>query len=197
MIELIYTIIFPLGLQLIIDKAIKNNDLDLLIYVAGGLGIVFVINTIMVICECYVVSLLNAKALDVVRSQMIYQMYSFPVSYYQKNQSTSILAYFSNDISAIENVIIRTLVKVLFFSASIICCTIILFFVEWRLALSVLCLTPLLIIIPDKISNKATDVSYTYKSTEAELLNNIQEHIFGQKIIGILHYSINTFIKIH
>lgn len=200
MIELIYTIIFPLGLQLIIDKAIKNNDLDLLIYVAGGLGIVFVINTIMVICECYVVSLLNAKALDVVRSQMIYQMYSFPVSYYQKNQSTSILAYFSNDISAIENVIIRTLVKVLFFSASIICCTIILFFVEWRLALSVLCLTPLLIIIPDKISNKATDVSYTYKSTEAELLNNIQEHIFGQKIIrlfGLRNHMMNIYTEIN
>jgi len=195
-IELVYTIVLPLCLQIIIDKGIKNNDLNLIIHVISGLGIFFIVYTFTYIFESYVTSILTAKSLDNLRWRMINQVYSLPVSYFQQNQSTSILARFSNDISAIENVIVRAIFDFYYLMAAILCCMTLLFFVEWRLALVVLILSPLLIIIPEKISKKAKKSSYMYKTKQEDLLNRIQEHIHGQPIIrlfGLRRYMMNIY----
>ena len=185
LIELSYTIMLPLGLQIIIDKGINNNDLTLIIYVISGLGIFFLVSIITYMLDSYITSILTAKSLDNLRCRMINQVYFFPVSYYQQNKSTSILARFSNDISTIENFIIRALFDIFFFSALIFCCLTLLFFVQWRLALVVLFLIPLMIIIPQKVSQKATTSSYMYKTKQEDLLNIIQEHVNGQSIIRL------------
>ncbi|ETR68577.1 MAG: cyclic nucleotide-binding protein [Candidatus Magnetoglobus multicellularis str. Araruama] len=191
-----YTIILPLCLQSIIDKGIKNNDINLIIHVISGLGIFFIVYTIAYLFESYMTSILTARSLDNLRWRMMNHVYFLPVSYYQQNNSTSILARFSNDISAIENVIIRALFDFLYHSSSIICCMILLFFVQWRLALVVLLLSPLMIIIPEKISQKATKASYMYKTNQEDLLNRIQEHINGQPIIrlfGLRKFMIDMY----
>jgi ATP-binding cassette subfamily B protein len=197
-IELLYTLILPLYLQIIIDKGINNNDFNLIIRVISGLGILFIVYTIAYIFESYMTSILTAKSLDSLRWRMLKHVYFLPVNYYQQNNSTSVLARFSNDISAIENVIIRGLFDLLYDSASILCCMTFLFFVQWRLALVVIFLSPLMIIIPEKISQKATKSSYMYKTKQEDLLNKIQEHINGQPIIrlfGLRQFMIDMYSR--
>jgi ATP-binding cassette subfamily B protein len=196
-VQLTYTLVLPIGMQLIIDKGIKNNDLDLIIYVISGLGIIYIIFTIAYLLDAYIMSILTARSLDNLRNRMINQVYFYPISS-QENKSTKILARFSNDISTIENVFIRAISDLVYYSASIICCTILLFFVQWRLALVVIFLSPLLIIIPRKISQKATTYSYIYKTNQEDLLNNIQEFIKGQSIIrlfGLRNYMMNQYLQ--
>ena len=184
-VQLTYTLVLPLGMQLIIDKGIKNNDLNLILYVISELGIIYLIFTIAYLFDSYIMSILTARSLDNLRSRMINQVYFLPISYYQQHKSTSILARFSNDIATIENVFIRAISDSIYYTASIICCTFFLFFVQWRLALVVIFLSPLLIIIPKKFSQKATGYSYTYKTSQENLLNDIQEFIRGQSIIRL------------
>jgi ATP-binding cassette subfamily B protein len=109
-IELAYTIVLPLGLQVIIDKGIKNNDMNLIIHVIGGLGITYIIFTIAYLFDSYVLSILTARSLDYLRSRMMNQVYFLPVNYYQHHNSTKILARFSNDISTIENIFYQSII---------------------------------------------------------------------------------------
>ena len=191
-IELSYTIILPLGLQIIIDKGIKNNNITLIIHVISGLGLFFVVSTIIYMFDAYITSKLTAKSLNNLRYHMIQQAYFLPVSYYQQNKSTSILARFSNDVTTIETFIIRALFDIAFFIASILCCMVLLFIVQWRLALVVLFLAPLMIIISQKVSQQATRFSYLYKTNQEDLLNIIQENINGQPIIRL--YGLRQFM---
>ena len=197
-IELSYAIVLPLGLKILIDQGMKHNDLTLIIQVISGLGIIYAIYTVIYILDAYIMSILTAKALDKLRSRMINQVYCLPVNYYQQNKSTSILSRFSNDVSTIENVFNRAIMGLLYFTGLIVCCTIILFFIQWRLALVVICLSPLLIIIPKKISQKATTSNYSYKTKQEDLLNIVQEQINGQTIIrffGLRNYMMNMYSK--
>lgn len=191
-IELSYTIILPLGLQIIIDKGIKNNNITLIIHVISGLGLFFVVSTIIYMFDAYITSKLTAKSLNNLRYHMIQQAYFLPVSYYQQNKSTSIVARFSNDVTTIETFIIRALFDIAFFIASILCCMVLLFIVQWRLALVVLFLAPLMIIISQKVSQQATRFSYLYKTNQEDLLNIIQENINGQPIIRL--YGLRQFM---
>ena len=197
-IELCYSIILPLGLQIIIDKGIKNNDLNLIIHVISGLGFFFVLSAMIYMFDAYITSKLTAKALNNLRYRMIQQVYFLPVSYYQQNKSAGILARFSNDVTTIENFIIRALFDIVFYIASILCCMVLLFIVQWRLALVVVFLSPLMIIISQKISQKATRSSYLYKTNQEELLNIIQENINGQVIIrlcGLRHFMMDMYSR--
>lgn len=183
LLNLAFISLAPLSFQILIDKAIEPHDSAYFFMVMKVLGISGVICVGCGIVSDYVLARLNARVQADLRRKMFTQMQHLPISYFQKARSGDLLSYFSTDLPSIENAMTAVLTIGIQSFSVVLISTLVLFYLQWSMALLILIGAALIFIGPYLLGRRAQAVNTAYREKMAAMLGFVQENIKAQKVI--------------
>ncbi|MHB8619882.1 MAG: ABC transporter transmembrane domain-containing protein [Chloroflexota bacterium] len=186
MIELGFNTAFPLSLKFIIDRAIGQHDGQLLAMLLLGLGVLFVLASLAGIGRKYVTAYVGAHTLNDMRLGMFDHLQRLSVGFYETAEPGDLLSRFTNDMTVIENALVRSLPLVALSALEVSVSAGVLVMLDWRLGLLTILLLPLAVLGPRLASRSAGDAGYRRKTNEAGITSAIEESIVAQALIKAL-----------
>ena len=178
-----YEALFPLSLKFLIDDAIVPHQRDRLVLILGGLVLFMALWAVCSTAHDRLFAWLSASVLNDLRKQMYARLQQLSMNFYSRTPAADIVARFSTDLSAVENTVVLALPHALLSLGCTVVATVIMFLLDWRIALLAAVGIPLCLVGPRLIGQRATDAAYRMKSLHAEVTGMVQEHIIAQPVV--------------
>lgn len=144
----------PWLVKVIIDDVIQAHDLSLLPWVLGGLvlayGLKNVTNSLRIQCN----NRLEQRVVFQIRQQVFHALQRLSISFYEDRSTGEIMSRIMNDTEHVERIFIDGLEGTLTALLTLLGITLVLFMVNWQLALLALIPIPVLIVFAVRFSRK-------------------------------------------
>ena len=183
LVDVVYESAFPLALKLLIDRAIVPRDAAMLAGISAALVVLGLSAAAAAIFRDWLYARLSTAVIGDLRRAMYAHLQRLPMGYFRRTRAGDILACFSTDLAAVENAIVLALPMGLSSAASVILSALILFLLEWRMALLAsvglaLCLLGSRLLAP--AAQRAGD---ELKTRQADLTAHVQESVQAQPLV--------------
>jgi ATP-binding cassette subfamily B protein len=173
----------PLGLKCLIDAAITPQDMQVLFVVLGLLAGGVVLVAIVGLGRDYLYAHVCAAILRDLRHRMFSHLQQLSMDFYARTNVGDILARFSTDLAAVDSALTAAIPWAILPALEVVCCTCLLFTLEWRLACVALCVFPLSLLGPRALVPRASAASYERRQQEAHVVTTVQENLGAQPVI--------------
>jgi ATP-binding cassette subfamily B protein len=189
----------PYLTKLVIDKAYGNKDLKLFITLIIIGGILFILNNFLSALISYLKITIRTKIKFNLTVKVFSKLQSLPLKYFQDSSSSQNLYRFNYDIETVSSLIADVLpqiIQLLFRTVTVI---IIIFFLNWKMALCSVILMPFLYYITayfNKKMKKKWEESIEISQKVFTLLHDILTHIHLIKAFGKERDERRKYIKI-
>jgi ATP-binding cassette subfamily B protein len=203
-VETLFNVFMPLSLKVLIDDVLENESREKLVLLLVLLGVGGLVTSAVAIWYERVDSRVTAAIVADIRNRLFAHLHDLPVAFYHRVRAGAILARFSVDMAAIESTIVNAanwgVLPAMELSAGIV----LLFILNWPLALVALAILPIAFIGPRLIAPRAVSASYELKQREAAVLATVQEqvgampilHVFGLRSLAQGWFSVrNAAVK--
>ncbi|MCP3961634.1 MAG: ATP-binding cassette domain-containing protein [bacterium] len=178
-----FRVLLPVGYQQIFDRAIVNQDMDLLGKILTILLIAWVVQAVATLVQSRLAARMGARAMNDIRLEMFDHLQRLPTSFYSRAKTGDLMSRFSSELAVIEEAVVHG-VPMFFYACLIFILSVaLLFFMEWQLALMTVAIVPLALLVPRLLSGRAQRSSYERKTYEAEVANTVQENIGTHTVI--------------
>jgi ATP-binding cassette subfamily B protein len=176
---------FPLTIRTLIDDAAARGDLGLFGRTVAILGLFFAVYGVVGIWRDRATASLVAWLLNELRRRMFEHLQRLPLTYFSGRQAGDILSHFSNDLGALEQPLRYSLPWSIHAASQIVVSLVILFLLNWRLALVSVAVLPLAMLGPKLFARRAAAASDDRRRREASLLGRTHEAIEGQTTVRL------------
>ena len=130
-----------------------------------------------------VIAQVGAKLLNYLRMTMFKQLQRLSQSYFARTPIGDITARFSSDLAMMERGLTLQLRDSILDGMEIIMNVPVLFYLDWRLGSLAMLSIVLLTFVLGWLAPRATQAGYQHKTTEAQIINEIQENTRAQALI--------------
>jgi ATP-binding cassette subfamily B protein len=182
LLEATLTAAVPLVFKLLIDRAIVPRDTGLLTTLLILLTIGVAIVAAAGLGRDYLYARLCSKILRDLRIEMVDHVHRLSPDG-GNDESGSISAHFSTDLAAIEHAIVSAVPWALLPALDVVFGTVLLFALDWRLALLAVLVFPIALFGPRLIAPRASEASYARKNMESDVLKELHEHLAVRHIV--------------
>lgn len=182
-IDIAYSNGVPILFQQLIDKALTPHDTTVLVVILICLaaGVVVEISSSLIQDMAY------AKTGTAVMNEMRFRIFShlqeLSMDFYSKTQIGDIMSRFSSDLAAVENALIWYLPSVMTSSVGLIVSSVILFSLEWRLALISLVGIIISFGAAKILEKEASDLNYVLREEIGGVSVMLQENLSAQAVV--------------
>ena len=186
LIDVSFDAILPLSLKFIIDDAIMPKNGKLLALIVAGLVGGALIASAVAVGRDYLYARLGAQIVNDLRSKLFSHLQHLSLEFYARTRSGDIMARFTTDLAAIENAV------TLAFPSGVLCLlglcigTVILFFMQWKLALLSLVGLPLCFLGPKLLERRTAAANDALKIEQGRVSSTVQENIGAQSVVKAL-----------
>lgn len=190
----------PYFQKLFIDKVISNGERNLIPYLIGGILIINVIKALFGYIKEYLFDYLSVKVTKDLKEDLFNHIQKLPFKYFDTMNTGELMSRIGEDIENIWRTVSFGLR--LFFENSLyfIFSTIILLYLNWKLALACLAIMLPIAYITTKLEKKMVD-SFEKISDQSAILNTTaQENIAGVRLVkafGREKHEILKFLKMN
>jgi ATP-binding cassette subfamily B protein len=185
----------PIGFKVLLDQAIVPGNQQLL---AGVLGLLVgwaVVAALVGLGNDYLYVQVRTALLRDLRWQMFCHLQRLSIGFYARAEAGDILARFSTDLAAIENALTAAIPWAILPGLQVIFSAVLLFTLEWHLALVAMLVFPLTLVGPKRFAPCAAVASYARKQHEASLMATLQEHLGTQ--VAIQAFGLQQHMRTH
>jgi ATP-binding cassette subfamily B protein len=183
LLEMAYNALVPLSFKFLIDRALPSRSQDdllmILLILVGGLVIV----SLAALGRDYLYAKVGSGLLSDIRFRMFNHLQFLSMDYYARAQVGDILARFSTDMAGIEHSLTLAIPWGIVPALDVALSTVLLFALDWRLALVAMLVWPFCLIGPRFFAPRATAASYQRKQDEADTITVIQENVSAQGVV--------------
>ncbi|HEX3356590.1 MAG TPA: ATP-binding cassette domain-containing protein [Tepidisphaeraceae bacterium] len=187
----------PYCFSIIVDKALLGNNRHLLYLIISGLMIGVVVVAVFGMIRDRLYAQLTAGLMNDIRTEMFMHLQQMSVAFYSKNQVGDIVARFSSDLAVVENATTFAISAAVSPALDVLCSTVLLFLLDWKLALISLLVWPVVVTGPRIFAPKVVSESYKRKGEESQVLSYLQENVHAQSLIktfGLKDYAHSEFM---
>ena len=181
--ELAFYVSLPLSFRVLIDHAIIPRDGRLLMVLLAGLAGVFALAALAGIGKERLLARVVARVLNDVRLAMFDHLQRLSTAFYARASTGDLVARFSSDLATLELALAKALPTLIYACLQVVISTLLLFWLNARLALITLAALPVCVLGPRLLSARATDASYRRRREEAAVLSAVQEDIGAQAVV--------------
>jgi len=178
-----FNTLLALSLKFLIDYAINPRNARVMAVILGGLCLGFLLTAAAQVLRDYLYAWLGSRILNDIRKEMFGHFQRLSLGFYARSQTGDLLSRFSSDLAAIENAVVLGVPGAMLCVINIIFSTLILFAIDWRLALGAMIGLPFCIIGPKFLGPRALRAGYQLRGEQAALANIIQENLGAQQIV--------------
>lgn len=173
----------PLITLYLIDNVILARQLDKLWLALLLLGVVKVLGMGLGIIQGFYFTRFEQAVILDIKSDLFERLLHFPKSFFDETETGYLMSRIQQDVYGIQWFFSQTLVYALSSAIRFIGGVAFLFYLEWRLALAVLVLLPLLIWALNYFSKKMRVLSHEQMEQHANVSRNLQESLASTTLI--------------
>lgn len=182
-VETLFNVIMPLSLKFLIDDALGEEDFQALYKILGVLAAAGIFTSIVAVWYERWDARLAACIISDVRKRLFEHVQDLPTAYFGRTRRGEILSRFSVDLSAFEGSVKTFANSAALPFLELFAGIILMFFLNWQLALVALLVFPITLIGPRILTPKAVQANYEQKLNESALLGMVQENVAAQAVI--------------
>lgn len=177
------TLITPLLMKQIIDQVIPDKDIHLLFLICGSIFVIIIVSGLLGIWQNHLENIVGQRIMKDIRTALIENLHLQSISFFTQSRSGEIIHRLTADIQMIQSVVTRTIVSAMTQSLFWLSAVVILFVLDYRLAIFSLLLLPLYITPSRRAARRRKKVMQETQKMKSKLSVNISE-AFG--ISGVL-----------
>lgn len=175
----VFDLVPPWLVKVIIDDVIQANQLSLLPWVLGGLVAAYAFknlaNSLRIRCN----NVLEQRVIFQLRQQVFHTLQRLSINYYENRSTGEIMSRIMNDTEHVERIFIDGLEGMLTASLTLIGIMIVLFVVNWKLALLALVPIPILIVSAVRFSRRVHGYYHDIRKNTADMSGYLQDALSG------------------
>lgn len=183
LLEVAFNAAFPLGLKVLIDGALLDRKERMLVVILALLGGGAVIASGAGLARDYLYARVGSGAVKELRQRMFDHLQRLSIDYYAHTRVGEILSRFSGDLSAVENLLATALPWTVLPALEVLSGTVLLFVLDYRLALAALLVWPVSLLGPRYFAPRAVASSYQKRRLESAALSVVQEAVLAQPVV--------------
>jgi ABC-type multidrug transport system fused ATPase/permease subunit len=174
-------LVTPLLVALAVNR-IRDGNLDsLTVAMALYLGVLLVMWGAQYLETLYL-SYAAQGILYTMRTQMFSHLHALSLSFYDRNKVGKIMSRVQNDVDQLQTLVTQDFINVAVNAVTLIGIAVIMFAIDWRLALLALSMLPLLVVVMAIWQAYARRAFVTVRKAIAVVNDNLQESISGVRV---------------
>ena len=175
--------VVPLAFRSLVDNMAGSRDAHhfstvLAVLVAGAL-----VASLASLQRGRLYAHLHSQIISDIRFQLFHKIQTLPASFFRDARMGQLLSRFSNDLSAVDQMLSMAVTWGLMPGLDSFVGTLVLFVLDWRLALVAALAWPWCALVPARIAPKASAAAYDRKVHEADVLEAVEQAIAGEALV--------------
>ena len=166
-----------------IDDVLMSKDMLMLNLIAAGILVVMFTRGVFYYGQSYLVSYVGQRVIIDVRSVLFRKFQKMPLSYYDRQQTGTVMSYITNDVSAMQSAIVDNLIELVTESSILIGSLAMMIYLDWKLSLLTLMTIPLVGFAMKIFGRKLKRSSTAIQERAAEITSLLQESISAIRVV--------------
>lgn len=166
-----------------IDDVLMSKDMLMLNLIAAGILIVMFTRGVFYYGQSYLVSYVGQRVIIDVRSVLFRKFQRMPLSYYDKQQTGTVMSYITNDVAVMQSAIVDNLIELVTESSILIGSLAMMIYLDWKLSLLTLMTIPLVGFAMRIFGRKLKRSSTVIQERAAEITSLLQESISAIRVV--------------
>ena len=183
LVEAAFNAFLPLSFSFLIDKALIPKDKEALVVILVALAVAVIVAGAVGLGRDRLYANLTARVVADLRLRLFEHLQGLSIGFFQRTQLGDVLSRFSGDLIAVENAFASALAWAVAPGLDVCVYTVILFVLDWRLALVSMLVWPIALLGPRHFAPQAVGASVEKKQLEAATLSVVQENVSGQPVV--------------
>ena len=182
----------------VIDGVLASKDMAMLNTIAGGIVLVFMVRGIFFYGQTYLMSFIGQKVIIDIREAVYRHLQRLSLSYYEKRQTGAIMSHITNDVSALQNALVDSVIELFTESMILIGSMATMFYLHWKLSLLTCITLPLIAQVMSIFGKRLRRASRVMQERVADITSVLQETISSVRVIKSFvreDYEIGRFNK--
>ncbi|PAB59025.1 ABC transporter ATP-binding protein [Anaeromicrobium sediminis] len=188
----------PYLMGYLIDNGILKGNLDLVVKYLTILGFIYLLNSLSSWLQNYLMTGVAQNSVKKLREDVFEKVESLPLNYFDTRPIGDVMSRMTNDIDLISNSLTQTFIQVISSVLTVTGILIVMFSLNWILALSLGLSIPIILGLALLFSARVKD-NFTKQQESLGTLNGvIKEGVKGQKVLrvfGAEHHFFERFEK--
>ncbi len=178
------TLAGPYLLALAIDQYIIPGDLPGLWRIGTIMLVVYGANSLTTWLQAYIMAGAAQQTVRALRDDLFAQLQTFSLRFFDSHNHGDLMSRLTNDIENVNAVLSENVTQLVSGLLSLVGVAIIMLWINWRLALVVLCMQPILMLTVTRWVAKNTRSGFRDQQTALGKLNGlIEETVGGQRVV--------------
>ena len=166
-----------------IDDVLMSKDMLMLNLIAAGILVVMFTRGVFYYGQSYLVSYVGQRVIIDVRSMLFRKFQKMPLSYYDRQQTGTVMSYITNDVSAMQSAIVDNLIELVTESSILIGSLAMMIYLDWKLSLLTLMTIPLVGFAMKIFGRTLKRSSTVIQERAAEITSLLQESISAIRVV--------------
>lgn len=176
-------LVIPWIIQNVIDDVLAAKDMQMLDTIAVGIVVVYLLRGFFFFGQTYLMSYIGQKVVIDIREAVYRHLQRLSLSYYEKRQTGSIMSYITNDVAALQNALVDSVIEAITESAILIGSMAAMFYIHWKLSLLTFITLPLVAQAINIFGKRLRSASRVMQERAADITSVLQETIAAVRVI--------------
>ncbi|MGQ5720047.1 ABC transporter ATP-binding protein [Pseudochrobactrum asaccharolyticum] len=173
----------PFLLRAIIDDALPNADIQLLVYLAGGLVGIAVLSAGLNTLQIVMSTKIGQSIMHDLRVRLYSHLQSLSLSFFAATRSGEIQSRIASDIGGLQTLVTNTANELARNTSVVVMTAVAMFFLDWRLALFSMIAVPVSILLSDRVGKLRETITHEQQVRLGDMSAAVQESL---SISGII-----------
>jgi ATP-binding cassette subfamily B protein len=184
--------VVPLSFRSLIDNVAGPRDRQQLLVVLSVLLAGIAIASIAAIQRGRLYAHLQSQIASDMRFEIFRKVQQLPISFFTSTPSADVLSRAASDLAAVEAALATSVTWGLMPALDAIAGTVVLFVLDWRLALIASLVWPWCALVPVRLAPSATSQSYERRRREARVLGVVEQAVDGHQAVRAYNLEEHT-----
>jgi subfamily B ATP-binding cassette protein MsbA len=174
-------LVWPQVVQRVIDLGLRDAGfLDLLIL---GLVVVLLIRAVIDGLRQFVMAYTGERVIFDLRMAIVRHLQSLSLSFFNRRKTGELMSHVTSDATLVHGVVTQTIIQVLGQVLTLVGGVVIIFLMNWRLALLTLVVAPPIAILGQRMGRRIRDISREAQDAQGEAVGVLQEAIAEVRVV--------------
>jgi ATP-binding cassette subfamily B protein len=173
----------PYLAKLAIDDGIHGGDLGALAWIVGAFVVAAVVGWGAAVAQTYLTSWVGERVLADLRLRLFRHLGRLSLGFYERNRTGAIISRITNDVEALDQLVTDGVTSLVQNSLVLLGSAIILFLLDWRLALATLAVFPLMALATSIFRRRSSRAYRRVRERLGMVTATLQEDISGMRVV--------------
>jgi len=173
----------PFLAKIAIDQGIRRHNLTLLGWVVAGLLAAGALNWLAGVAQTYVTGWVGERLLADLRNRLFDHLQHLSLGFYERNRAGAVISRLTNDVEALDQLVTDGVTSLFQNTLTLFGSAIILFFLDWRLALATLAVFPFMSVATAIFRRRSSRAYRRVRERLGTVTATLQEGISGMRVV--------------